>query len=200
MTRQQRNARHILCLVVLHSALSAICPAALSPPPVNSDVGSALEGGRHGSALCGQNKRCLHRHTSVGEWLQDGGNTAGSNDLSARAAHEGVHTAERTAEGIACALPNPEQRTGTRLRRAEQAPAHWPTQALTPTTLPDVDDMVKTAGLTTDAPFLLIGVLSSQQTQRRRITVRKTWQQYMTHTPTHTVQLRFVLGHNEVRS
>lgn len=54
------------------------------------------------------------------------------------------------------------------------------------------------AGVTTDKPFLFIGVLSSRRTFRRRLTVRNTWLQYVTHTPTKMVDVKFVLSPDEV--
>lgn len=59
--------------------------------------------------------------------------------------------------------------------------------------------MIRDAGVDTSAPFLFIGILSSQRTFRRRITVTATWLQYVTHTPTHLVEARFVLTPDEVR-
>jgi hypothetical protein len=76
----------------------------------------------------------------------------------------------------------------------------WPEGADEPVPLPDLDAMVRAGGITTDQPFLFIGVLSSRRTSRRRTTVRNTWLRYVTHMPTHTVDIKFVLSPDEVRA
>lgn len=81
-----------------------------------------------------------------------------------------------------------------------QIPKHWPEGALEATPLPDLDAMVLDAGVTTDRPFLFIGVLSSKRTFRRRVNVRGTWLRFVTHMPTSSVQVRFVLAADEVRT
>jgi hypothetical protein len=75
----------------------------------------------------------------------------------------------------------------------------WPPDALKAAPMPDIDAMVTAAGITTDKPFLFIGVLSSRRTYRRRVTVRNTWAHFITHMQTDTIQLRFVLARDEVR-
>jgi hypothetical protein len=104
---------------------------------------------------------------------------------------------------IACAAPGaaalphsgsrPHDPAHGRSVAAPMAPAHWPAAALEATPLPDVDAMVRGAGVTSDAPFLVIGVLSSRRRYRRRVAVRSTWQRFVTHAPTASVHVRFVL-------
>lgn len=74
----------------------------------------------------------------------------------------------------------------------------WPPGALIATPLPDLDAQIAAANVTMDRPFLLIGVLSSRRTYRRRVTIRQTWARFITHTATHAVHVRFVIGRNEV--
>lgn len=81
-----------------------------------------------------------------------------------------------------------------------QLQGRWPPGALETTPLPDIDAMVADSGVTTDRPFLLIGVLSSKRTFRRRVNVRNTWLQFITHKPTRSVLVRFVLSPDEVRA
>ena len=65
--------------------------------------------------------------------------------------------------------------------------------------LPDLDAMIRAAGVDSASPFLFIGILSSQRTFRRRITVTSTWLQFVTHTPTYLVEAKFILTPDEVR-
>ena len=81
-------------------------------------------------------------------------------------------------------------------------PEWWPEGATEPTPLPDLDAMVRASGVTTDSPFLLVGVLTSPASAERRAAVRATWQRFVTHTRTALVLVRYVMGRNaaEVRT
>eukprot|EP00892_Ulva_mutabilis_P006228 jgi/Ulvmu1/3978/UM182_0006.1 len=78
-----------------------------------------------------------------------------------------------------------------------QHPPYWPPNAARPSPLPDLDAMIRDAGITTDTPFLFIGILSSRRTSRRRITVTNTWLQFVTATNSTLVEARFVLTPDE---
>ena len=73
-------------------------------------------------------------------------------------------------------------------------PDWWPVNASVPAPLPDLDALVRDAGVSTHAPFLLLGVLTSYETAHRRAAVRVTWQRYVTHMPTQMVLLRYVMS------
>jgi hypothetical protein len=81
-------------------------------------------------------------------------------------------------------------------------PEWWPEGATEPTGMPDLDAMVRASGMTTDSPFLLVGVLTSPASAERRAAVRATWQRFVTHTRTALVLVRYVMGRNaaEVRT
>lgn len=102
-------------------------------------------------------------------------------------------------QGAAGVPPNNPRATSVSPSRPPiDVPYYWPPDALSAAPLPDLDAMIRNAGIDTTAPFLFIGILSSQRTFRRRITVTSTWLQYVTHTPTHLVEARFVLTPDEV--
>ena len=89
---------------------------------------------------------------------------------------------------------------GVQHRQLADLSAPFPRSALTPAPYPDLDAVIRDAGVTTVPPFLLIGVLSSGETAKQRAAVRDTWGRFVTHTHTRLVHVKFILNKHEVRS
>ena len=143
-----------------------------------------------GPALCSLIATTLAvGHNATAEWRSNATRT------SPGSLHHGLWAARHIDHTVSLHRP-----AGDRRLAATHAlqPSHWPHSALDGADWPCLDDMVRAAGVSTGAPFLLVGVLSSRKSYRRRVTVKDTWQRAMAHVATVSVQLRFVLGHDEV--